>query len=227
MSMAMAWPIWSTSTTAVTLWVNRSGAGWSDPVNDRGDPVRPDAGAVRIVDLLGSGIGGLLYTADAVNGRPRANIHFLDLTGAAKPYLLNRMDNHLGAVTIVGYRPSTVDYLRTRRPKNPLAHSPALPRPGRRHGRGYRRHLRGKRTTEYRYHHGYWDGGEREFRGFGMVEQLDSEDFETYKRSASTGTDRPSRRPEPSASPADADQDLVPPRPGRRRFGEWESWRLG
>ena len=31
---------------------------------------------------------------------------------------------------------------------------------------------RGKLTTEYRYHHGYWDGAEREFRGFGMVEQL-------------------------------------------------------
>ena len=38
----------------------------------------------------------------------------------------------------------------------------------------------GKLTTEYRYHHGYWDGREREFRGFTMVEQLDTESFSDY-----------------------------------------------
>ena len=38
----------------------------------------------------------------------------------------------------------------------------------------------GKLTTEYRYHHGYWDGAEREFRGFGLVEQLDTETFADY-----------------------------------------------
>ena len=38
----------------------------------------------------------------------------------------------------------------------------------------------GKLTTEYRYHHGYWDGAEREFRGFGRVEQLDTEIFEEF-----------------------------------------------
>src|SRR5262249_29933751 len=42
----------------------------------------------------------------------------------------------------------------------------------------------GKLCTEYRYHHGYWDGGEREFRGFGMVEQFDTEPISAY---AATG----------------------------------------
>jgi len=28
-------------------------------------------------------------------------------------------------------------------------------------------------SNEYRYHHGYWDGAEREFRGFGRVDQFD------------------------------------------------------
>jgi hypothetical protein len=32
-------------------------------------------------------------------------------------------------------------------------------------------------TTRYAYHHGYFDGAEREFRGFGMVEQWDTEEF--------------------------------------------------
>jgi RHS repeat-associated protein len=45
----------------------------------------------------------------------------------------------------------------------------------------------GKLTTEYRYHHGYWDGTEREFRGFGMVEQLDTETFADYHATGAHG----------------------------------------
>jgi len=49
----------------------------------------------------------------------------------------------------------------------------------------------GKLTTEYRYHHGYWDGAEREFRGFGMVEQFDTEMLSITMSPACTVT-RPS-----------------------------------
>ena len=36
---------------------------------------------------------------------------------------------------------------------------------------------RNRFVTRYGYHHGYFDGVEREFRGFGMVEQTDTEEF--------------------------------------------------
>ena len=42
---------------------------------------------------------------------------------------------------------------------------------------------KGKLTTEYRYHHGYWDGAEREFRGFARVDQRDTETFDDYNAS--------------------------------------------
>ena len=32
-------------------------------------------------------------------------------------------------------------------------------------------------VTRYAYHHGYYDSVEREFRGFGMVEQWDTEEL--------------------------------------------------
>lgn len=35
-------------------------------------------------------------------------------------------------------------------------------------------------VSTYRYHHGYYDHAEREFRGFGMVEQADSESFDHW-----------------------------------------------
>ena len=78
---------------------------------------------------------------------------------------------------------------------------------------------RSKLTTEYRYHHGYWDGAEREFRGFGMVEQLDTEVLRQVRRRwAAWRRGRRVRRGRPPALlAADADQDLVPPGAGGRR----------
>jgi len=38
-------------------------------------------------------------------------------------------------------------------------------------------------VTRYSYKHGYFDGVEREFRGFGLVETLDTEDFEVEHQS--------------------------------------------
>ena len=35
-------------------------------------------------------------------------------------------------------------------------------------------------TSQYSYHHGYYDHAEREFRGFGRVEQTDAEDFGVF-----------------------------------------------
>ncbi|MEO6631029.1 MAG: toxin TcdB middle/C-terminal domain-containing protein, partial [Mucilaginibacter sp.] len=39
-------------------------------------------------------------------------------------------------------------------------------------------------TSQYSYHHGYYDHAEREFRGFGRVDQTDTEDFEQFKKHA-------------------------------------------
>jgi hypothetical protein len=43
---------------------------------------------------------------------------------------------------------------------------------------------RNRFVTRYAYHHGYFDGVEREFHGFGMVEQWDTEEFAALSASA-------------------------------------------
>jgi len=43
-------------------------------------------------------------------------------------------------------------------------------------------------SSQYAYHHGYYDISEREFRGFGCVETTDTDDFEQYAATAN-GTD--------------------------------------
>jgi RHS repeat-associated protein len=164
----------------VVLWINQSGNAWSDPIEICGTPPVTDMDAVRLVDLLGNGIGGVLWSADAsVNGQP--HMHFLDFTGSIKPYLLNEMDNHLGATTKVEYHPSTWFYLEDQKQRKTRWRT-TLPFPVQVVARVevIDAFSKGKLTTVYRYHHGYWDGAEREFRGFGMVEQLDTETFEIY-----------------------------------------------
>ncbi len=168
--------------TKVTLWINQSGNSWSDPIEIRGTPPVSDMDSVRLVDMLGTGVSGILWSADA-GGLSRNNMYFLNLTGGIKPYLLNEMNNNMGAVTKVEYASSTKFYLEDEKRPRTRWKTP-LPFPVQVVARVevIDAISQGKLTTEYRYHHGYWDGAEREFRGFGMVEHLDTEIFDDYNK---------------------------------------------
>ena len=178
----------------VTLWMNRSGNGWSAPIIIRGTPAVNTMVTVRLLDLLGTGVPGLLWTRDA-DGSGRPQHFFLDFTGGSKAYLLDRMVNNLGAVTEVTYASSTKFYLRDQASPDARWRT-TLPFPVQVVERVtvIDELSDGRLTAEYRYHHGYWDGVGREFRGFGMVEQLDTEVFESYigraLQSNSDGLDR-------------------------------------
>ena len=164
----------------VTLWINQNGNGWSDPIDILGTPPVSDMDATRLVDLLGSGISGVLWTKDATSSR-QDHYLFFDLTGGTKPYILHEMNNNMGAITKVGYEPSTKFYLEDEKKIQTRWRTP-LPFPVQVVARVevIDEISKGKLTTEFKYHHGYWDGAEREFRGFGMVEQCDTESFDKY-----------------------------------------------
>lgn len=161
----------------VYLWLNQSGNAWSAPIVIKGTPGVMNEDAIRLVDLLGSGVPGILWSSNKVeHGRP--HYFFLDLTGGAKPYLLHGMRNNLGAETRVEYRPSTQFYLDDRR-RGSTPWMTTLPFPVQTVARVevMDAFSGGHLVTRYTYHHGYWDGHEREFRGFGRVEQADAETF--------------------------------------------------
>lgn len=161
----------------ITLWINQSGNSWSEPITIRGSmPLVTNMDSIRLEDFFGIGVKGVLWTADrdALN-RPY-NYFFLDLTGGLKPYLLTEMNNNKGTLTKVGYHSSIKDYLEDER--NPETHwKTNLPFPVQTVSRieVIDQTSKGKLTTEYHYHHGYYDGNEREFRGFSKVDKFDSE----------------------------------------------------
>ena len=165
----------------VTLWLNQAGKGWSNPIIINGTPPVTNPAAIRLVDLYGSGVSGLLWTDDRSGARN--HYYFLDFTGGVKPYLLNEMDNRLGALTRVYYESSIRFYLKDeKRPETRWQST--LPFPVQVVSKVESIDLisQGKLTTEYSYHHGYWDGEEREFRGFGRVDQRDTESFDNYHK---------------------------------------------
>ncbi len=172
----------------VTVWLNQSGNGWSAPILIAGTPPIAEIDAVRLADMLGTGTQGILWSYDQGTFSD-GTYKFLDLCGGRKPYLLSERNNHTGARTLVEYGPSTHFYLADQ--AQPQTRWPGrLPFPVQVVSRveTIDEISGGKLSTEYRYHQGYWDGEEREFRGFGMVEQLDTETFDRYHAAGLHGT---------------------------------------
>jgi RHS repeat-associated protein len=162
---------------SVTLYVNRSGNGFSAPVKIRNTPRVSNPKALRIIDLLGTGQAGILWSfgPDAFTA---GKMYFLDLTKGNKPYVLEQMNNNMGSLTRVAYGSSVYHYLRDEaqpatRWKTDLPFAVQVVNKVEVHDML----SGGKLVTEYNYHNGYWDGMEREFRGFAHVDTVDTESF--------------------------------------------------
>ncbi|MFF0204437.1 SpvB/TcaC N-terminal domain-containing protein [Streptomyces sp. NPDC005017] len=158
----------------ITVWFNRSGTSWSPPLTVPGVP--EDTWDMRLTDLLGTGTSGILFSRDTVRaGTGRASMYFLDLSGGGSPRLLTEIDNQLGAVTRVAYA-SSAAYAASDATRPSTAWRTPLPTPVPVVARMETiDEVSGSSlTSAYRYRHGYWDGRDREFRGFGYAEQTDS-----------------------------------------------------
>lgn len=159
----------------VRLYLNRSGNAWSAPHPlPVAFPRIENVSKVAVLDLLGSGTGCLVWSSPlpADSGR---QLRYLDLMRGGKPHLLTGVRNNLGAETHIRYAPSTHFYAADAAAGRPwLTRLPFVVHVVERVETvdAIGRH---RFVSRYAYHHGYFDGPEREFRGFGMVEQTDTE----------------------------------------------------
>jgi len=102
-------------------------------------------------------------------------MRYLALTGGIKPHLLQTIDNRRGATTTLTWRASTEFYVADRRVGTPWVTRLPFPVQVVSQVDVVDAVTGDQLTTRYVYHHGFYDGVEREFRGFGMVEQFDAE----------------------------------------------------
>ena len=164
---------------AVSLWFNQSGNSWSDPHRLTNFPAVDNLSSVTVIDLLGNGTACLVWSSPLL-GNALQPMRYIDLMSGKKPHLLQSVHNNMGAETRLEYAPSTKFYLQDHAADRPWITK--LPFPVHVVERVEVRDevSKTKLVTLYRYHHGYFDGEEREFRGFGLVEQWDTESFAQF-----------------------------------------------
>ena len=160
----------------VTAWFNQSGNGWSSPTVVAVYPTADELSSVQAIDFLGTGTACLVWSSP-LPAHAAAPLRYVDLMSGRKPHLLIGARNNLGTETRVSYAPSTRFYVEDADAGRPWV--TRLPFPVQVVDRVEAIDWigRGRLVTRYAYHHGYYDAYEREFRGFGMVEQWDTEEF--------------------------------------------------
>jgi RHS repeat-associated protein len=192
----------------IRYWLNQSGNTWSAAQTLQQFPAIDDLANVSVVDLLGTGTSCIVWSSPLPRD-VRHPMQYIDLMSATdfdgtqvqgcKPYLLNSVINNLGAETRLKYLPSTAFYLVDAATGTPwststpflvqlagrVPHTPwstRVPFPVQVVVQVESRDAvsGSKIVTHYAYHHGYYDADEREFRGFGCVEQWDTQSFADY-----------------------------------------------
>jgi hypothetical protein len=168
---------------AVHLYFNRSGNGWGVRRLLGHFPLVEPLSSASALDLLGNGTACLVWSSP-LPGNARRPMRYIDLMGGQKPHLLRRVTNNLGAETTVHYAPSTRFYVADKMAGTPWLTRLPFPVQVVERVETYDYVSRNLFVTRYAYHHGYYDGTEREFRGFGRVDQWDTEEFAALAASA-------------------------------------------
>ena len=160
----------------VRIYFNQSGNSWSGATTLPSFPHIDDLASVNVVDLLGNGTACLVWSSP-LPGNAQRPMRYIDLMGGQKPHLLVKTVNNLGAETHVRYTSSTRFYLEDKQNGNPWITRLPFPVQVVERVETLDRIGRNRFVTRYAYHDGHFDGTEREFRGFGMVEQFDTEEL--------------------------------------------------
>ncbi|MBE0540506.1 MAG: VCBS repeat-containing protein [Verrucomicrobia bacterium] len=137
-----------------------------------GLPVVSSAAAVRWADLNGNGTTDLIYSDSQAT--PRLQMVELGelVSGGLTPNVLTRIDNGIGMTTRIEYAPSTRFALEDAAAGNPWPD--ALPFPVTVvAGVAVSDSLGHEYRIQFRYHDGFYDSAEKQFRGFARVEQVD------------------------------------------------------
>jgi RHS repeat-associated protein len=151
-------------------WLNRGDGAFSDGYLLSNTPAYDQATtALRLADMDGDGRLELLYSRYPA---PVDQVwQYVDFSTSGQPNLLHSIDNGLGRTIVIDYKPSTVDYI------NAWAQnarwSTTLPFPVQVVGRVTVQEANGSAAaiTSYVYRDGYYDGEQKEFRGFAQVER--------------------------------------------------------
>jgi RHS repeat-associated protein len=184
-----------TGPNRVMVYLNLAGNAWSAGQVIAPFPSLEWPNQLTVCDFIGNGTGSLVWSSPAP-AHADAPLRYLDLMGGRKPYILTQYRNNLGKSVALTYRNSTQFYLADKHAGTPWRTKLPFPVQCLSQVAQHDAVTNLRLTTHYSYHHGYYDAAEREFRGFGRVEQRDTETFENWVRQdASNIVDQPLHEP--------------------------------
>jgi RHS repeat-associated protein len=158
------------------VYFNQSGNGFSDPLTMPLPAPYDDLSQVNFADVNGNGTSCFILTRLI----PDVTHHYYDFAGDQKPYLLREIDNHMGARTRIHYTTSVKQYLEDKKAGHTWATRLFFPVQVVEKVEHLDQISGARYVTRHKYHDGYYDPVEREFRGFGFIETWDTEDYETF-----------------------------------------------
>ncbi|MCP5108626.1 MAG: toxin [bacterium] len=166
-------------------WFNRGGNTWSEEkrVIDAFPKIDP-RGTVSVMDLPGNGTGCIVWSSP-LPGHSGNPLKYIDLMDGQKPHLLKSYKNNMGKEVTYHYKSSTHFYLEDKKANKDWVTKLPFPVHCVRKVEVTDRVTNNRFTNEYSYHHGYYDHAEREFRGFGRVDQFDGETYEHFVKQGS------------------------------------------
>ncbi|EPC01623.1 hypothetical protein L861_16525 [Litchfieldella anticariensis FP35 = DSM 16096] len=168
-----------------SCWLNLSGNGFAaTPFDIHFFPEIHNLAHVTVADLLGTGTMCLVWSSPLSKDAP-APLRYIDLVDSLKPHLMTGYSNSMGKEVSLEYTPSTRFYIQDEQAGRPWATQLHFPVHCLSRIETTDRITGHRFVSHYHYAHGYYDHAEREFRGFGMVEQTDSEHFEHWVKGGS------------------------------------------
>lgn len=159
----------------VLVCFNQSGNAWSRPQRLAVFPGASPETTVQVLDLRGTGTSCLVWSS-SLPSEAGAPLRYIDLMSGGKPHLLVRARNNVGGETRLTYAPSTRFSLADRERGEPWVTTLPFPVQVVERSEVFDWVTRSRFVTRYAYHHGYYDGLEREFRGFAVVDRWDTEE---------------------------------------------------
>jgi RHS repeat-associated protein len=165
-----------------SVYLNCSGNAWSNA--EEIDPSFPTElpNRISVTDLLGNGTACIVWSSE-LPAYAQTPMRYIDLMAGIKPHIMLSQQNGIGKTTEVKYKSSTHYYIKDKLNGTPWLTKLPFPVQVVSQTIITEKVTNVRFTSLYTYHHGYYDHLEREFRGFGRVEQTDTEAFDVFEKS--------------------------------------------
>jgi RHS repeat-associated protein len=163
-------------TDHLQVYFNQSGNSFSDPLTIPLPAPYDKLSRISFADINGNGTSCLILTRLS----PVVTHHVYDFAGNVKPYLLAEIDNHRGATTRIKYSTSVKQYLEDRQAGRTWATRLFFPVQVVDTVESLDEISGSRHVSRHKYHDGYYDPEEREFKGFGFIETWDTENYAEF-----------------------------------------------